>query len=415
MRIRIPKRYLFYILAFSSAILTAIGSGIDAIAQQIITDPWALGISCFILGIIVSGSFAILLSIPIKGKSIGAHTIDPTFQRIRLIKKEEIKYQLIAGLGNAMLTIGYFILLSIMMGDVSVVLPFTQITILFLVIIESLSDKDTPTLIEVQSAIIVTFGAMLGSISISGNINFTALAIVFFIINPGWVLLSLFQRKLKLLKINDKPNDAINIRVWNVIFACLTSLIIVFFYDTIRGTTHLQQSLYDVMNNGSIVILIASATFFSFIFYIRALGIGKASVTQAVKASVIVFTIPISIILGIYGIIPPFTTDPVMIIIKTMGIILMLLGILSYALTLMKAYIFINMKTGYDINETMKRLWEIKGVNRVTVLAGKYDFILKIRTRTLVKGYERILRKIEMIPGIEKFTYQSVLKEWEDV
>jgi DNA-binding Lrp family transcriptional regulator len=130
---------------------------------------------------------------------------------------------------------------------------------------------------------------------------------------------------------------------------------------------------------------------------------------------VIVFTIPISIILGIYGIIPPFTTDPVMIIIKTMGIILMLLGILSYALTLMKAYIFINMKTGYDINETMKRLWEIKGVNRVTVLAGKYDFILKIRTRTLVKGYERILRKIEMIPGIEKFTYQSVLKEWEDV
>jgi len=288
-------------------------------------------------------------------------------------------------------------------------------TILYLVIIESLSDKDTPTLIEVQSAIIVTFGAMLGSISLSGTINLTSLAIVFLIINPGWVLLSVYQRKLKLLKINDRPNDAINIRVWNVIFACLSSLLIVYVFDLISGSNHLIAGIDAVINSATWVIFIAIGTFFSFIFYIRALGIGKASVTQAVKASVIVFTVPVSIILGILGIIPPFTTDPVMILIKIMGITLMLLGILSFALTLMKAYIFITMNTGYDIDETMKQLWMIKGVNRVTVLAGQYDFIVKIRTRTLVKGYERILRKIEKIPGIEKFTYQSVLKEWEDV
>jgi len=415
MKIHIPKRYLFYVLAFSSAIITAIVSGIDAIAQLHIPDPWALGIACFVFGIIISTGFAIVFAIPYKGKSLGAHTIDPTFHRIRLIKKEEIPYQLVAGFGNAMLTIGYFILLSIMLGDVSVVLPFTQMTILYLVIIESLSDKDTPTLIEVQSAIIVTFGAMLGSISLSGSINLTSLAIVFLIINPGWVLLSVYQRKLKLLKINDRPNDAINIRVWNVIFACLSSLLIVYVFDLISGSNHLIAGIDAVINSATWVVFIAIGTFFSFIFYIRALGIGKASVTQAVKASVIVFTVPVSIILGILGIIPPFTTDPVMILIKIMGITLMLLGILSFALTLMKAYIFITMKTGYDIDETMKQLWMIKGVNRVTVLAGQYDFIVKIRTRTLVKGYERILRKIEKIPGIEKFTYQSVLKEWEDV
>jgi DNA-binding Lrp family transcriptional regulator/uncharacterized membrane protein len=415
MKIHIPKRYLFYILAFSSAIIAAIGSGFDAIAQQHISDPWALGIACFIFGIIVSAGFGIFFSIPFKGKSLGAYTIDPTFHRIRLIKKKEIGYQFLAGFGNAMLTIGYFILLSIMMGDVSVVLPFTQITILYLVIIESLSDKDTPTLIEVQSAIIVTFGAILGSISLSGTINLLSLAIVFFIINPGWVLLSVYQRKLKLLKVHDRPNDAINIRVWNVIFACISSLLIVFIYDMIYGTNHLTAGMEAVMNSGIWVFYIAIFTFFNFIFYIRALGIGKASVTQAVKASVIVFTVPVSIVLGILGIIPPFTTDPVMILIKMMGISLMLLGILSFALTLMKAYIFITMKTGYDINETIRQLWAIKGVSRVTVLAGQYDFIVKIRTRTLVKGYERILRKIEKIPGIEKFTYQSVLKEWEDV
>jgi DNA-binding Lrp family transcriptional regulator len=302
-----------------------------------------------------------------------------------------------------------------MKGDVSVVLPFTQMVILYLVIIESLSEKDTPTLVEIQSAIIVTFGAMLGSISLSGNLNLESLAIVFLVINPGWVLMSVYQRKLKLMKINDRPNDAINIRLWNVIFACLFTLIFIFGFDLYSGTSHLLDSVSAIIDHGFWVVLIAVGTFFSFIFYIRALGIGKASVTQAVKATVIIFTIPISIVLGYFGIIPAFSTDPVMLLIKIMGITLMLLGIISYALTLTKSYVFITMLPGYDIEKTMQQLWNIKGVHRVTAVAGQYDFIIKIRTRTLIKGYERILRKVETIPGINKFKWQSVLKEWEDI
>jgi DNA-binding Lrp family transcriptional regulator len=63
----------------------------------------------------------------------------------------------------------------------------------------------------------------------------------------------------------------------------------------------------------------------------------------------------------------------------------------------------------------MNKLWKIKGVNRVCAVAGQYDFIIKIHTRTLLKGYERILRKVEEIPGINQFKWQSVLKEWEEV
>ncbi len=92
-----------------------------------------------------------------------------------------------------------------------------------------------------------------------------------------------------------------------------------------------------------------------------------------------------------------------------------MLGISTFALTLTKAYIFIKMNPGYPIEDTIKRLWSIKGVNRVTVLAGSYDFIIKIHTRTLIKGYERILRKVQEIPGIKKYLWQSVLKEWEDI
>jgi len=415
MKIKIPKRYLFFVLAFSSAIITAVTSGVDAISQIYIPDPWALGVACFIFGVLVSVSLTILLSIPVRGKSIGSRSIDPAFKKLRLPRRNEIKYFIISGFGNAVLTIGYFILLSLMTGDVSVVLPFTQIAILYLVIIESLSEKDTPTLVEVQSTVIVTFGAMLGSISLSGGIDPIAMAIVFLVINPGWVLLSIYQRKLKMLRFNDQPNDALNIRVWNVIVACLVTFLIVFIFDMFMHTSHLIDGFYYSINQGFWVFLIALGTFFSFVFYIRALGIGKASVTQAVKASAIIFTIPISIVLGIMGIIPPFTTDPVMIMIKIMGIVLMLLGILSFALTLTKAYIFIKKKPGYDINKMIQDLWNIKGVTRVTAVAGTYDFIVKINTRTLIKGYERILRRVDEVPGIQKSTWQSVLREWEDI
>jgi DNA-binding Lrp family transcriptional regulator len=414
MKIRIRKRFLFYVLAFTSSILAAILSGMDAFAQQFIHNPWSLGLAVFIAGVLVALCFTLFLSIPYKGKSLGAVTVDPSFVRIRLLKKNEIPYHLLAGLGNAILTTGYFIILS-MMKDPSVVLPFSQIVILYLVVLESITDKDTPTLIEVQSSIIVTFGAILGSISLSGTISLTALAIVFLVINPGWVLLSIYQRKLKTMKIAHRPNDAVNIRLYNVTFACIFTIIFVAIYDIINHGHFLADSFTATIRYFNILSIIGVGTFFSFIFYIRALGIGKASVTQAVKSSVIIFSIPVSIVLGYLGIIAPFTSDPVLLLIKFIGTILILLGIISFALTLTKAYIFIKIKPGYSVETLMQSLWDIKGVNHVCAVAGPYDFIIKIRTRTLVKGYERILKKVESVEGIAEYKWQSVLKEWEDV
>jgi DNA-binding Lrp family transcriptional regulator len=163
------------------------------------------------------------------------------------------------------------------------------------------------------------------------------------------------------------------------------------------------------------VSLTMAATFFAFVLYIRALGIGKASITQAVRSSIVIFTIPVTIFLAFYGIIPLFSTDPVWLIIKIIGILLVILGIVTFALTLIKAYIFIKMKSGYSIEKTMDDLWNIPGVTRVAAVAGEYDFIIKIRTRTLVKGYEKILRKIESIDSIKDYKWQSVLKELEDI
>ena len=63
----------------------------------------------------------------------------------------------------------------------------------------------------------------------------------------------------------------------------------------------------------------------------------------------------------------------------------------------------------------MQEIWNIRGVTRVTATSGVYDIIAKIRIRTLVKGYEKIIRKIEDIEAIDEFKWESVLKEWEDI
>jgi len=415
MKIRIRKKYLFYALAFASAIIAAINSGVDAtVSKLFVTDPLDLGLAIFLMGIPVSLFFALIFSIKIDEKTIGQRYVDPSFRKFRLIRKEEVKYQLLAGLGNAVYTVGYFALF-IIIEDPSVVLPFAQIVILYLVLIESVNEKDMPTLAELQAIIIVTFGAILGSISLTGDLDFNSILIVFLIINPGWVLLTVYQRKLKWLKIDGNYNDSINIRFWNVLTAFLMTAIIILFYDLFTSGNHLVSSFISTFNNLFWVSLISIGAFFAFIFYIRALGIGKASIVQAVRSSTIIFTIPVSIFIAYLGIIPQFPLDPNLLLIKFIGIIIMVLGIASFALTLVKAYIFIKIKSGYDIEKTMQDLWHIKGVTRVCAVAGKYDLILKIRTRTLVKGYEKIIKNLEKFEAIDSYKWESVLKEWEDI
>ncbi len=412
---KIRRKYLFYALAFTSAIITAGVSTIDAtISARYIPNSLAFGFSCFIVGIFISLIIICIFSIPIKGRSLGSRIIDPSFKRLRLVRKEELKYHILAAVGNSILTIGYLTLLS-MFGDPSTVLPFSQIAILYLILIESITEKNIPTLSEIQSSLIVTFGAILGSITLTGTISLESFAIVFLVVNPAWVLFSIYQRKLKLLKIDNRPNDALNIRFWNVVFACMFTAILVGVYDLIVGTGHFIAGITASIDHFNWVALTMGITFFSYVFYIRALGIGKASVTQAVRASTVLFAIPFSLLISYFNIIPPFSTDPVMILIKIIGTTLVILGIVSFALSLVKAYVFINVKPGYPIEETMDKLWSIRGVTRVTVIAGTYDFIVKIRIRTLVKGYERIIRKLEGIEAIKKYKWESVLKEWENI
>jgi DNA-binding Lrp family transcriptional regulator len=94
---------------------------------------------------------------------------------------------------------------------------------------------------------------------------------------------------------------------------------------------------------------------------------------------------------------------------------MIVMGIISFAVTVVKAYIFIEVKTGRSLRETMQKLWNIRGVSHVTITSGKNDFIVKVSTRTLMKGYERIIKKLDEIEEIKKYRWASVLKDWEKI
>jgi hypothetical protein len=63
--------------------------------------------------------------------------------------------------------------------------------------------------------------------------------------------------------------------------------------------------------------------------------------------------IPISLFILYLGIMEPFPMDPPLLIIKSSGIIIMVPGIVSFAVNLVKVYIFITVKLGYHIEEIM--------------------------------------------------------------
>lgn len=411
---RIRKKYLLYALVITSSFIAAAVTGLDSyISSKYIKNAWAFGFSIFFIGLFATLFICIFLSISYNRKSIGARFIDPSFKRLRFIKKEELKYHLVAGLMNAANTIGFFILISLVF-DPSVLLSFSQIVILYLLLIESFTEKNVPTLAEIQSSVIVTFGAILASISLQGEIDLQSLIIVFVIINPTWAFFSIYQRKLKLIRINGKFNDSINIRFWNVLFSFLFISIIILFWDVLFGSNHLIEGFNVSINFFPWIFMTMSITFFSYVLFIRSLALGSASVINAIRSSTIIFALPFSLLLASYGI-ASFSADPVMLLIKIIGMILIILGIISFALTVVKAYIFINLKPGYTKKQVMKKIWDIPGVTHVTATAGKYDFMVKVSTRTLVKGYERILRKIDEIEEIKTYKWNSVLKEWENI
>ena len=398
------RKHLFYTLVLLSAFMGAITTSLDlVIVEEWVRDPLVYGNSLFIAGVIVCFFFALFLSVKVKGKNLG-QAFDPSFNRLRMIRRKELKYHIFSGLGNACSTLAYVSLFTFF-TDPSTVLPFYQIVILYLLIIESVSEKNSPTMAELQACITVTFGAIMVSLSL-GEINSSGLLIMFLVMNPASAVFSIYQRKLKSLRIDEKSNDSINIRFWNLVFTALFINVILFFLapNALWDTVLVLRSHFGIIGLNMFISTIA------FILFIRSLGMAKASVVQAIRSSSLIFVIPISIALSQFSV-----ANPTFLLIKIMGIVLVVMGILSFSLTEVKSFLLIKTKSGFSVKRTMENVWNIKGIESVAMVAGEYDLVARVRTRTLGKGYKEIVNRIEEIEGIEDFSWNSTLKEWENV
>ena len=407
------KRTLFYTLAITSAFLNVFIVTIDSYTTTFyVRDALVYGLLNFYIGSLTGLGIVLFFSIKIRDRALGS-VLDPNFIGFRLLRRDELKIHAVAALGNALSSIGYF-LIVVSAKDPSVVLPFTQVSILYLMIGEVFVEKDTPSVLEVQSLLMVTFGALLASISPVGELRLKEFLIVLTFINTGRMLLVLSQRKLRLMKVNGRRVDSITIRIWNLLLTTIVFSAIVFLiYPKSIKKSFEYVGDYDVF---TLVFSTMTLTFISQVLYIRALGIGKSSITQGVNSISTVFSFVSAIILSnLYP--QSFQLIPIntqFLLIKLIGLTLLTFGIIALATGEVKAYVFIKTKPGPQ-REIIEKIWRIKGVKVLSAVAGGYDLILKIKIRALGKAYSRIVRKLEEIPNIEDFRWITILKEYEEI
>ncbi len=404
------KKALFYTLCIMCAILSTLIVIIDSIASVYVDDIWVYGNISFIAGTIISFIISLFFCLPLNGRPIGKY-IDPNFYMIKLPDKKQLSLYVLMSIGNAISTVGYFYIISATM-DPSAILPFMQLVVIYLVLGEIIIEGDIPSLVEIQSLTVIMFGALLASISPEGTLDLKMLGIVMTLINGGGTLRIIAQRKMRLMRIDGKRIDSINIRLWNLLFSTIFFIMIIAVFDpeSIVGVFHVSTEL--------LVITIVSMliTFFARITYIRALGIGRASITQAVTSSSVILAIPFTIIAEklVPGTLVELYASPLVLLIKIIGTIMVALGIATLALSEVRAYILIKASRG-PWQEILCRISKIRGITRVSALAGKFDFIAKVKIRTLGKAYRLIVRELEKIRGIEDFLWLSTLYEWEEV
>ena len=79
---------------------------------------------------------------------------------------------------------------------------------------------------------------------------------------------------------------------------------------------------------------------------------------------------------------------------------------------MISAYILINMKRGYS-DEAVKKLRNIEGVAKVSMIAGEYDIVTRVQVEKL-KNLIKVTNKIHSITGVENTETHVIEKEISD-
>jgi uncharacterized membrane protein len=378
--------------------------------NTIISDPLAFGFmsqwtSFFVTFLLLLG-LSITRSKKAKRRALG-YSLDPDFGRIRVLPKRPTLYLLLAGVFAGVSTFFYYYLAS--NTDASVVLPYGQLVIVYLLLGDLLAEKDTPTVIEIQSIISVMIGVLLIGV-MPGGFDIPTLLIVLIPMNISSAFYTYYQRKTKRYELQPGLRvDSLNMRLWSLLFLNISFSAISL--PLMNAATWISigatfTSLAWIMVGSSVT------TFLSVVMYVRALGRGSMSVVNSLSAISVVLGIPMTLIgnLVIPGAFGSLTSDAFLWTLKSFGIGLVIIGILALQAADVRSLVIVKVKP--QAEDILPALFDIKGVEKAAALAGRYDYILSIKSRSLSKTRTGILKKVQTIPGVESIQTMIVLKDY---
>jgi uncharacterized membrane protein len=402
---------VFYFLAIGSGIFRAISVAFDVVAiNTILDDPIFYGFLAQWVSFGVTLGAVAFLSIK-KGsdgqKRALGYSLDPDFGRLRLLPKKPMLYLLLAGIFAGIATFFYYYIVGA--SDASAVLPYGQLVIIYLLMGDLWAEKDTPTIIEIQCIVSILIGVLLVGVE-PGGFDIPTLLIVLVPMNIASALVTYYQKKTKRFEI--KPGlrvDSLNMRVWMLLVLNVVMSIMMFPLlpaNMIEYTIRYFEPLLLFMVGSSLT------TFLGLVMYIRALGRGSMAVVNSLSSISVVLGIPMTLIgnLLIPGAFGSTSSDSFVWTLKIFGVALVMIGVIALQATEVKSLVIIKVRklTG----DILPQLFDIRGVESASGIAGEYDYLLSIKSRSLGKTRTNILKRIQAIPEVESIETMVVLREY---
>lgn len=406
------SRSIFYTLAIGTGVMRTLSVAFDVVAVNTSSiDPLIYGFMAQWVSLLVTVLLVAIVSIrrTVNGRrqSLG-YNLDPDFDRLRLLPRKPMLYLIASGFFAGISTLSYYILMG--NANASAVLPYGQLVIIYLLMGDLLAEKDTPTIVEIQSIVSILFGVLLIG-STPGGFDIASLLIVIGPMNISSAFVTYYQRKTKRHEIRPGLRvDSLNMRVWSllVLNTVMTLLIIPIMHaDSLQVMIEYFVPLLWSMIGSSVTIFLA------LIMYARALGKGSMSVVNSLSSISVVLGIPMTLIgnLLIPGGFGTIETDPFLWILTIFGIILVMIGILALQAADVRSLVLIRVKP--LVGDVLPALFDIRGVEKAAALAGTHDYLLTIKSRNLAKTRTKVLLKIQEIPGIDHIETLVIIREYK--
>jgi uncharacterized membrane protein len=411
---------VFYFLALISGVLYAFSVFFDVFIYRLFFFPFlsdlyssvAFALAEQWLALLFTIILLLLLSIPTnraRRRSLGTQ-IDSSFSHVTLPSRKILRDIILAGVFAGVSTFAYYYVAG-QSSDVSAVIPFSRLSLIYLMIGDLVLIRDWPSSIEILSILAITFGVILIGITPMGIFNPTLLLFVITVWAGGIAFSIFFQSRAKRTEIRHKTTtDSLNLRLWILLFLNLIMTLFMIPFITPDVITLLILLLPLVW---SWLLLPVGLTFFSLVAYLQALGRGKMSVVQSIGSVAIILGIPLTL-LGAFlfpGIFNPPATDFLSWMLKITGTIFVSAGIMALSTATLRGYVFVKLRHG--TGDIMSELRRIHGVRQVSAISGQWDYLIRIEIRTLSSTRVKTLQKIEEVKGVIDMETSLILKEWE--